>query len=189
MTRWVDKPLDLRDWLLRSLDMLADFHCRPGTFESETPTGILRTARMALRRLIRFDASGFALPEVDCLDFGLIEPYPPERRIHLQSELDALTEADTFGWVLNQTHATVLPASSLAGTLILDPIATRSRTYGMFIGFIDEANPVIPDAYRKLISVLMRQCASRIESIELYGAIRDANCRLEAEVAELSDDA
>ncbi len=173
-------------WLLDALDMVAALGTfRSGQTREATPAVVLGAARPVLHRLIAFEQIGFFLFEPDGLGVRLVECEPAEAAAPLQVELDGQVAAGVFAWAMQRNAPVIVPAAGREdGSVLLHALCTRSRVLGMFVGVPREELQDLPDATAKLLSILLGNCASALESAELYHELAAYSQGLEALVNE-----
>ena len=157
-------------WLVDALDMVASL----GTFRGDqpqavTPAAVIAAARPVLRRLFEFDQSAFLLLDPDGLAFRMVDIDPAAAELLLEQEIEEQIAAGVFAFAAQRTAPVQVPARTLAGgTVMLHTLATRSRVLGMFLGMTGGSLAETPDANQKLLSILLGNVASALESGELY---------------------
>jgi two-component system, sensor histidine kinase and response regulator len=157
-------------WLVDALDMVASL----GTFRADqprevTPAAVFAAARPVIRRLFEFEQSAFLLLEPDGLAFHLVDAEPAGAAGLLEQEVDQQVSAGVFAWAVQRNAAVQVPAATRPeGTVLLHALATRSRVLGMFLGVTGRSLAEAPDAHHKLLSILLGNVASALESSELY---------------------
>jgi len=173
-------------WLLDALDMVASL----GTFRAEgssesSPEAVIAAARPVLRRLANFEESAFFLMEADGLGFRLVDAEPTDAAARLNEEVDAQVADGVFAWAIQRNAPVQVPARTCPGSqVVLHALATRSRIAGMFLGIAPVGLDQAPDAYQKLLSILLSNCAGALESAALYHELSDYNEGLERVVEE-----
>ena len=173
-------------WLLDALDMVASL----GTFRAEasaeaSPVTVLAAARPVLRRLANFEESAFLLMESDGLGFRLVDAEPAGAAARLNEEVDAQVADGVFAWAIQRNAPVQIPSHTRPGAqVVLHALATRSRVVGMFLGIAPVGIDQSPDAYQKLLSILLSNCAAALESAALYRELSAYNEGLERVVEE-----
>jgi signal transduction histidine kinase/CheY-like chemotaxis protein len=172
--------------VIDALDMVASL----GTFRAEqsrnvTPAAIIQTARPVLRRLIDFDQSAFMLIEPDGLAMTLVDADPPTALAALQAEVDAQIGKGIFAWALQRNAPVQVLSLTVPGaSVLLRPLATRSRMVGMFLGIARPSLAEVPETSHKLLSLLLGNVASALESNQLYQELAAYSQGLERLVEE-----
>jgi two-component system, sensor histidine kinase and response regulator len=174
------------DWLLDALDMVASL----GTLRAEnpqevTPAAIIAHARPVLRRLFEFEQSTFLLLDPDGLAFRMVDIEPASAEMLLEQEMDSQIAAGVFAFAAQRSTAVQVPSSLVeGGTVLLHTLATRSRVLGMFLGLTTASLAEKPDANQKLLSILLLNLASALESCDLYRELASYSQGLERLVEE-----
>ncbi len=175
---------DKDQWLSDALDMVASL----ATFRGDeprnlTPQVVLASARPVLRRLFSFERSAFLLLDADGLGFHLVDVDPPSAELMLEQEMDALVAAGEFAFAAQRTAPVQVPTRTVpGGTVLLHTLATRSRVLGMFFGMADGSLAHTPDVHFKLLSILLGNLGSALESCELYRELAEYSEGLERQV-------
>ncbi|HWA16176.1 MAG TPA: ATP-binding protein, partial [Gemmatimonadales bacterium] len=169
-----------------ALDMVASLGAfRADEPREQTPTAIIGAARPVLRRLIDFDQSAFLLIEPDGLAMKMVEADPPGAISALQAEVDAQIEKGIFAWALQRNAPVQVLSLTAPGTsVLLRPLATRSRMVGMFLGMARPSLAEVPETNHKLLSLLLGNVASALESNQLYQELAAYSQGLERLVEE-----
>ncbi|MEK6709149.1 MAG: ATP-binding protein [Nitrospinota bacterium] len=174
---------EVNRWTLETLDMVSSIN----DFQSVRSGGrgagqIMAEPKLHLKRLIPFEAMAFFTVNEEDQGFTLADCEPGGARPSLQREADRLIEDGTFAWSLFQFRAVMVPAEDGEGRLLLHVITTRSRTRGMFLGFLPPGAGNVYDATLNLLSVVLLNCAHALESYELYKALQETYLSLEKAV-------
>ncbi len=186
MNTTMSGPAPDPQWLLDALDMVASL----GTFRAEgsaeaSPASVLAAARPVLRRLANFEESAFLLIEADGLGFRLVDAEPASAADRLNEEVDAQVADGVFAWAIQRNAPVQVPSRACPGAqVVLHALATHSRVVGMFVGIAPVGIDQAPDAYQKLLSILLSNCASAFESAALYRELSVYNEGLERVVEE-----
>jgi signal transduction histidine kinase/CheY-like chemotaxis protein len=176
-----------RDGLVAdALDMVASLGTfRAGQPREVTPGAIITAARPVLRRLIDFDQSAFLLIEPDGLAMTLVDADPPQALNPLQAEVDAQIAKGILAWVLQRNAPVQVLSLTMPGaSVMLRPLATRSRVVGMFIGISRVSLAEVSETSHKLLSLLLGNVASALESCQLYHELASYSQGLEKLVDE-----
>jgi signal transduction histidine kinase/HPt (histidine-containing phosphotransfer) domain-containing protein len=143
---------------------------------------VYEAALSTLERLIDFDAAGFAMFDDAMLDCTLNYCTPENQQHKLTAEMERLIQKGVFAWVLKHNRCLCMPSVLVGKLIILSVVSTRTKTYGMFLGIVDDAG--IADPYLKLISIILLECANTIENIMLYEKVSAYSQGLERMVDE-----
>lgn len=168
-------------WLSDALDMVASLAAFRGDDpKALTPQAVLATARPVLRRLFTFERSAFLLLDDDGLGFHIVDADPPSAEMLLEQEMDALVATGEFAFAAQRTAPVVVESRVVAGgSVLLHTLATRSRVLGMFLGVAEGSLAETPDVHYKLLSILLGNLGSALESCELYRELAEYSEGLE----------
>jgi PAS domain S-box-containing protein len=176
-----------RKLALNALDMTADLvHFDTRLKKTSQPRDILEQAVVKLRQLIGFKALGFYLIQEEDASFEQALCEPKTWSPVLEEERSALVQDRTFAWALNRNRPVLISATSIPATLLLHPIATPSRTRGMFVGVLEQDTRDIYDFSYSLLTMVLLSCANFLESFELYSHFRGLNDQLSRLLEERS---
>ena len=150
----------------------------------ENQDGILAETRSRVLRLIPFEISAFFLVDESTSEFYLHDIVPEEHDPYIQDEVDALIDNGTFAWAIREKRPVIISPKSLDRRLILHALTTTSRTRGMFVGVFKGDEKDIPHTSLYLLSIVLLNSANALESLELYGMIKENNINLEKKVEE-----
>lgn len=159
---------------------------RPDAEQHEGIAHILDQTLEKLGKLLPFQAMAIYLVDEEDSSFALAQCSPTTQSDVIERETDALIEENAFAWALSHRTPRLLSAKHTAGRLFIHPMATASRTRGMFIGLLDASLSGLQDINHSLASILLLSSASAIESFEVYTYVRGVNTALEANVAKLA---
>ncbi|MFP4379773.1 MAG: response regulator [Candidatus Sumerlaeia bacterium] len=177
-----DSLKEMNRWLLECLDTAASLGAalQSETLQKGDILSVYDTTKSALCRLIDFQAVGFVLFDEDGLDYSLEIWYPDGAKDVLEKELEHQIEEGQFAWALDQNHPVNVPSNATGRRAMMSSLATRSQAFGMFLGILDES--FIPDAYMKMISIILMNCSNAVENAALYEQIQHYSHGLEDEV-------
>ena len=179
-----DKDTEGRLKFIECLDGIANFgfSINADMIQKGEPRPVYEAALSTLERLIAFDASGVAIFDDAMLNCTLEYWTPNNQRHVLTAEMEHLIQKGVFAWTLKHNRCVCVP-SALAGKLvILGVLSTRTNTYGMFLGIVNDVG--IADPYLKLISIVLLECANTIENMMLYEKVSTYSQGLERMVDE-----
>lgn len=150
------------------------------------PAQVLQEAEKRIRHLMKFKARAFYLVDPESSDFKLAHCNPVDKVAWVKREMGFMIDKGLVAWAIREKKGVVIPSQDYSEQLLLHIVATSSRVRGMFVGlFSDRANSV-PDVSRDLLSIVMRNTANALESIEHYERIktekllRESKARIEA---------
>jgi signal transduction histidine kinase/HPt (histidine-containing phosphotransfer) domain-containing protein len=143
---------------------------------------VYEAALCTLDRLIAFDAAGFAMFEDSMLDCTVNCCSPENQRHLLTSQMEHLIQKGMFAWALKHNRCLCVPSVLSGKLIILSAVSTRTNTYGMFLGIVDDG--AVADSYLKLISIVLLECGNTIENMALYEQVSTYSQGLERMVDE-----
>ena len=185
-----DRNAETLAWLSDALDAVAGINrtlMDDGKMD-RNPVEVFAAAKPALRRLANFRSLAFLSVDQDGLTFDL-EDVDPDRAADLvRKELEYQVAEGTFAWSIYQNRPVVVPGAHLGPWIVLHPLATPTRVLGMFMGSLSADSAFLPDTCQKVLSILMLNCASEMESGVLYRELNRHNRNLEAIIEERTEE-
>lgn len=169
------------------LDMLAgcgDFHANLS--QAKKTADIFSVTGDQIDKILNCEQKGF-LDSLDDGSFQLLTCHPESCRKSLQEEIDRRILDGSFAWTLNYNQALTKPLTDNR-TLLLHAVETRSRTRGMFIAIIPEAETDIDIATLRGLSIILYTSAYSLENKVLYGLLNRQLKSLEQEVSKRTMD-
>lgn len=169
---------------IECLDVIADFgfSIDADMIQKGEPRPVYEAALSTLERLIAFDAAGVAIFDNAMLNCTLNYWVPKDQRHVLTTEMEHLIQKGVFAWALKHNRCVCVPSALVGKLVILSVLSTRTNTYGMFLGIVDDVG--IADPYLKLISIILLECANTIENMMLYEKVSTYSQGLERMVDE-----
>ena len=116
--------------------------------------------------LIGFDTQAFYLVDQNNSDLVLSYCNSEEHRLRLENEVEYLINKGLVAWALGERRGVAIPSKEMDRQIFLHVIATYSRIRGVFIGFLPVYGKRIPDAAIEILSIILRNLANAMESIE-----------------------
>ncbi len=173
--------------IMNALDMaltLADF--QEEINQRFQPPQLFAELQMRIAKVFPFESYAFYFVDQESSDFGLAICNPDKRRRYFDTEFKFLIDNGFVAWAIREKKGIAVVTEDHSRHLFLHPIATQSRTRGLFIGLLPEKDTIIPEISIYLISTILRNAANALESTEHYGcitrgkALRESKNRLEA---------
>jgi two-component system, sensor histidine kinase and response regulator len=177
-------PPEALGWVAGALESVAALGL---SFQGNVTQGgdvgrVFEAATPLLRRVGEFGAMAFLQVEEDDLAFTVAGVDPPAQADAVEAEVAHQVAEGTFAWSLYQNRPIVVPGHGLGAWVVLHVIATPSRVVGMFVASLPEGTSFLPDVVQKVLSIVLGQCASVVETSALYGELARYNRNLEATV-------
>jgi PAS domain-containing protein len=178
--------------ILNALDMaltLSDF--QEEINQRFQPHELFSEIQARLDKVFPFDAYAFYFVDQASSDFGLSVCQPDDRHAYFENEFDFLIDNGFVAWAIREKKGITVAARDHKGYLFLHPIATQSRTRGLFIGRLPNRQKSIPEGSIYLISIILRNAANALESTEHYTCIaqgkelHESKNRIEAVLSSL----
>jgi signal transduction histidine kinase/CheY-like chemotaxis protein len=176
---------EVNRWILDSLDMVTSLgELQMSLIYEHDAATILAAARPHLKRLMPFRAMAFLMVEESGSDFVFATCQPVSDREKIEREVSLHIAEGTFASALNLNRAVMAPSKHFGQTLVFHVLSTRSSVLGMFVGVLEEGGLDVTEVSKRLLSILMFNIASVLESSALYQKIKDHNRDLERVVQE-----
>ncbi|MCP3954275.1 MAG: PAS domain S-box protein [Desulfobacterales bacterium] len=137
-----------------------------------TPLQVLKEAEKRVRHLMKFSAHAFYLVDPESSDFSLSLCEPADRVDQIEREMSFMIEKGLVAWAIREKKGMTIPSQDFTDQVLLHIIATNSRVRGMLVGLFADNADSTPDVSRDLISLVMRNTANALESIEHYERIK-----------------
>ena len=150
--------------------------------KNSRPQQVLEETEKRIGSLIQFEARAFCLVEKDDLDLGLNLCEPEDLRSFLQDEIEFMIEKRFMAWAMRERRGVTILSKDQKRKFLLHVIATDSQIKGMFIGLFPDPIPRVPDASLQIMSIIFRNAANALESLEYQDLIRNQKQRLQLEV-------
>ena len=143
---------------------------------------ILEELTKRARAMVDLSTAAVYLVDEETNDFEMAFCDSPDHIEFIEDEVDGLIQDQSFAWALDQNKVTFFLTSDKSGYLLLHPMATSSRTRGMFIGVLPLGKRNVSDITLALFTVVMLSCAHALESIEFYQQVDGVRRNLEQKV-------
>ncbi|MFV0421420.1 histidine kinase [Oleidesulfovibrio sp.] len=149
------------------------------------PSSLLREAMERVGELVRFSAMAFYLVDESSSDFSVALCQPEEFRSVVDDELEHLIDTGVFALALRENRPITVYSRDNQHRLVLQALATSSRTRGMFVGAMPRSERNLSGILLSLLSITLKHCANAIESFELYRLFRENEARQRAKLDQL----
>jgi len=183
----VDYLEENRRYIQNALEMALSI----GDFQEQinqvaNPVQVFQEAEKRTRHLMKFKTRAFYLVDPQSSDFELAHCDPVENVARIEREMGFMIEKGLVAWAIREKKGVVIPSQDYSEQLLLHIVATSTRVRGMFVGLFSDRADSVPDVSRDLLSIVMRNTANALESIEHYERIktekllRESKARIEA---------
>ncbi|MBW2408692.1 MAG: response regulator [Deltaproteobacteria bacterium] len=150
--------------------------------KNSRPQQVLEETEKRIGSLIEFEARAFCLVDKDDLDLGLTLCEPEHLRSFVQDEIEFMIEKRFMAWAMRECRGVTILSEDQKRQFLLHVIATDSQIRGMFIGLFPDPIPRVPDVSLPIMSIIFRNAANALESIEYQDLIRNQKQTLQLEV-------
>jgi PAS domain S-box-containing protein len=169
----VDYLEENRRYIQNALEMALSI----GDFQEQinqvaTPAQVLAEADKKVCHLMIFRARAFYLVDPESSDFVLSHCDPPDRLARIEDEMTFMINKGLVAWAIRERKGVILPSRDYRDQVLLHIVATNSRVRGMFVGLVADNADAVPDVSRDLLSIVLRNTANALESIEHYERIK-----------------
>jgi len=144
------------------------------------------TARQS-SQLMRFETS--AIYKVDQLtsNLSLACCIPQESQGVLESHFESLVSHDHVSWALRERRGISIYSQDRCYRVVLHVMATYCRIRGLFVGLLPIEKHSVPEGSMQALSLLLRNAANTLESLEYLEMFQRQNAELQTKVAEKVD--
>jgi signal transduction histidine kinase/ActR/RegA family two-component response regulator len=150
--------------------------------KNSRPQQVFEETEKRISSLIQFEARAFCLVDKDDFDLVLNLCEPDDLQSFLQNEIEFMIEKRFMAWAMRERRGVTILSKDQKRQFLLHVIATDSQIRGMFIGLFPDPMPRVPDASLQIMSIIFRNAANALESLEYQDLIRNQKQLLELEV-------
>jgi len=138
-------------------------------------------------QLMRFETS--AIYKVDQLtsNLSLACCIPRESQGVLESQFESLVSHDHVSWALRERRGIMVYSQDRHCRVVLHVMATYCRIRGLFVGLLPIEKHSVPEGSMQALSLLLRNAANTLESLEYLDMFQRQNAELHTKVAEKVD--
>ncbi len=167
---------DLQQWHELTLELLTSLGSMYGSSRQNRDVGaILATSLSYIQRTINFESLAILTIDEEDASFNLTHCKPDEHHKPLQQQVDRLIESGQFAWAIQQNRPVTIESEKKDKPFILHVLTTKTRVRGMFIGVSEIPFEQLSATRLSLLSVILHNCASALESATLYNLIQQQN--------------
>ena len=162
---------------------------RLGDFQDKITTNsnaeqVFEETEKRINSLIQFEARAFCLVDPDDSDLVVTFCDPESLQLFLKDEIEFMIEKRFIAWAMRERRGVTILSKNQKRQFLLHVISTDSKIRGMFIGLFPDPIPRVPDASLQILSIIFRNVANTLESIEYYDLIRNQKQLLQIEVEQ-----
>ncbi|MFZ5807079.1 MAG: response regulator [Verrucomicrobiota bacterium] len=161
-------------------NFLRDLH------ECKTIREILALTELYLKGLDMFLANGFYQVNPADYNFEMIFCVPEDAQEKIKKLVQDEIEAGRFAWALHQSRPVIFDVKigEESFHVLFHGLSTRSRTLGMFVGFLKTEGTESHFVSLTLLSILLSNATIALENLLLMEEAKRINETLELQVAE-----
>ena len=147
------------------------------------PLELVELTARRVKEIIPFEVGAVYLVDQTTSDIRPACFFPEERKGGLQECLPQLIENGYIAWALRERRGLTVFADH-RNRVLLHVMATYSRIRGIFIGLLPARSPRLPDGSLQVLSLLLRNAANTLESLEYLEMFKRQNAELQTRVDE-----
>ena len=176
---------DINRFTIKALETAASL----GDFQNsvdklQDPVIILQETASRVKKLIPLQAIAFYLVDETSSDFKLAHCEPPSQMGFVKEEVEFLIYNGTFARALREHRAVMVPSEDSQRQVLLQVMAPHARIRGLFVAVLNPGEKSIPEVSIPLLSIILLNSASMLESFELYRMVQRAREELENRAEE-----
>jgi signal transduction histidine kinase len=146
------------------------------------PEQIFQETEKRIDHLIQFEARAFCLVNPEDSDLILAFCEPGDLQSYLKDEIEFMIEKRFMAWAMRERRGVTLLSRDQKRKFLLHVIATDTQIRGMFVGLFPDPMPRVPDASLQILSIIFRNAANALESLEFQNLITNQKQLLQIEV-------
>jgi len=109
---------------------------------------------------------------------------PVESQKEIETQVESLIQGGYIAWALRERREILVYSVDRRYRVLLHAIATYSRIRGIFIGFFPAEKDKLSDGSLQALSLLLRNAANAMESLEYIAMFQHQNTELQTKVDE-----
>ncbi|MFC1481354.1 response regulator [Candidatus Neomarinimicrobiota bacterium] len=170
---------------LRDIASLGDLHNTADG--SDQKHQLLATIENLVDKVYHFGSFGiYLISDID-MSFELEHRSDKIDEKRLQLAISRAIDDGTFAWAISWNRPISIPQDN-GEHLVLHVLTSKFRALGMFAGLVPVGQPLMTDAEQSLMSVILFNCATALENIDLYEKTKYYNKKLEETVERRTHD-
>ncbi|MCG8616843.1 MAG: hypothetical protein MI802_11550, partial [Desulfobacterales bacterium] len=136
-----------------------------------TQAQVFEEIQKRICKLIPFDITAFYLVDQDTADLVLSRCAPGDKTQFVEDQVAFLIDKGFMAWAIREPRGVSMHSEDHEYTIFLHVIATYSRIRGMFVGIFSAPEKKVQDISYDLTSIVLRNAANALESIEYYSLL------------------
>lgn len=121
-----------------------------------------------INKLIPFEISALYMVDQETSDLRLSLCSPEDRKGFVEAQMEFLIDKGLMAWAIREPRGGSTQSEDQKTVIFLHVIATYSRIRGVFVGMFSAGNLKVQDISYDLTSIVLRNAANALESIEYY---------------------
>ncbi len=142
----------------------------------------LQLAVERINDIIKFDISAMYLVEQQTSALERLCCFPAELQNELEVQFESLIQNGYVAWALKEKRGIMVYSTDRRYCVLLHAMATYARIRGLFIGLFPVKSNRLPDGSLQALSLVLRNAANALESIEYLGMFQRQNAELQIKV-------
>jgi len=182
-----DQLLELLEEKQRTVLSAMDQVLSMGDFQKHVdqpiaPQELIATAAQNINEIIQFNASAIYLVNQETSDLELSCCIPAGLEKELGSRFENLVERGHIAWALKERRGIIVYSHDRRYRVLLHPMATYARIRAIFIGLLPLSGHRLPDGSLQALSLVLRNAANTLESLEYLTLFQRQNAELQTKV-------
>jgi signal transduction histidine kinase len=150
-------------------------------------TDFIQLTAERVNQLIRFDISAIYAVDQPTSGLHLAFCVPPQGQAELEDQFESLVTQGHVAWALRERRGIVVYSHDRRYRVLLHVMTTYCRIRGLFVGLMPVESHNLPDGSLQTLSLLLRNAANALESIEYLEMFQRQNAELQTKVEEKVD--
>jgi len=147
-----------------------------------SPERIFREAEKRIDGLIQLDARALYFVDPGSSDIDLSVCTPDNLRSCIENEMAFMIEEGFIAWAIRERRGVFILSKDRTQNILLHVIATHSRIKGLFVGLFNSCETTTPDVSLDLLSIILRNTANALDSVEYHYMLKNQNTTLQCKV-------
>lgn len=140
-----------------------------------------------INQTIPFNAGALCIVDQETSDIRLDACVPVKSTNEIEKHLAFLIENGYIAWALRENRGIMVYSKDGRVSIMLHAMNTFSRIRGIFIGLLPVKSKRLPDASLQALTLMLRNAANTLESLEYMDLYKRQNAELQTRVDEKVD--
>jgi len=147
-----------------------------------TPEQVFEETEKRINHLINFEAKAFCFVNQNNADLTISFCEPENLRPYMRDEIEFMIDKQFIAWAMREKRGVTVLSKNQNNKIFLHVIQTYSRIRGLFVGVFPDLIPKVKDASFQILSIVLRNAANALESLECYNFMRERKQLLQTAV-------